>query len=104
MALRSPNRIIGRVILVAVLLASAPALGAPVPPGGVTHVPLPVGGNASGFVAPGSKIDVIAVMRTGAKLEAFPAVVDVLVFAVDVDENQKITITVAATDKQARAL
>lgn len=54
-------------------------------PKGHHMVSLSVGAaqSAAGFVGPGSKVNVIATLKLGSKLEAFPLLVDMLVVAVD---------------------
>lgn len=91
------------------LAASASASAAPVPPGAPQNYALTVpGSNAAGFAAPGSKIDVLAVIRRGDKLESFPLVVDLKVLAVEISEKGALAgpvkLTVSVTDQQAKAL
>jgi Flp pilus assembly protein CpaB len=68
----------------------------------------------NGFVQPGSKVDVLATMRLGKKLHAFPILVDMLIVAVngftDITELKKNNIqdinsvSFAVREKQAQAL
>jgi pilus assembly protein CpaB len=46
-------------------------------------MPVSVSNAVAGFVVPGSKVDVLATLRLGNKLRAFPILVDMLVLAVD---------------------
>ena len=69
-------------------------------------------GNSTGFVGPGSRVDVIATARVGGKLTAFPVLVDALVVAVDTlattgeanPKQYRSTFSLAVTEKQANAL
>jgi len=55
------------------------------PPDGMDMISMPVNvSNAvAGFVGPGSKVDVLATLRTQTQLRAFPLLIDMLVLAVD---------------------
>jgi len=55
------------------------------PPEGMDMVSMPVtvSNAVAGFVGPGSKVDVLATLRTQTQLRAFPLLVDMLVLAVD---------------------
>jgi len=55
------------------------------PPEGMDMVSMPVSVSTAvaGFVVPGSKVDVLATLRTQYQLRAFPLLVDMLVLAVD---------------------
>jgi len=55
------------------------------PPEGMDMVSMPitVSTGVGGFVGPGSKVDVLATLRIGNRLRAFPLLVDMLVLAVD---------------------
>jgi pilus assembly protein CpaB len=75
-------------------------------------LPINVAAAGGGFVGPGSKVDVLATMRLGKQLKAFPILVDMLVVAVDsstmVPEKgvyQSLSmVSFAATQKQALIL
>jgi pilus assembly protein CpaB len=58
-------------------------------PDGYERVSIPqgVGCSASGFIGPGSRVDVLAWMRVDGTLKEFPLLVDVLVLAVDTQIN-----------------
>jgi Flp pilus assembly protein CpaB len=85
-------------------------------PDGYDMVSLPIGATnaVAGFVTPGSKVDVLATLRLGKNLEAFPVLIDMLVIAVngytDITEMKKQNIadvnsvSFAATQKQALVL
>jgi pilus assembly protein CpaB len=49
----------------------------------MVSMPVSVSNAVAGFVVPGSKVDVLATLRLGNKLRAFPLLVDMLVLAVD---------------------
>lgn len=49
----------------------------------MTSLPMNVTNGVAGFVGPGSKVDVLATLKLGNKLEAFPLLIDMLVLAVD---------------------
>jgi Flp pilus assembly protein CpaB len=49
----------------------------------MVSMPVSVSNAVAGFVVPGSKVDVLATLRLGNKLRAFPILVDMLVLAVD---------------------
>jgi pilus assembly protein CpaB len=76
---------------------------------GLEMVSLPVGVLGSGgYVGPGSRVDILATVRRGKKLYAFPLLINIGVLAVDtptVDNNKGIfplpTVTFAATETQA---
>jgi Flp pilus assembly protein CpaB len=55
------------------------------PPEGMDMISMPVtvSNAVAGFVGPGSKVDVLATLRTQNQLRAFPLLVDMLVLAVD---------------------
>jgi Flp pilus assembly protein CpaB len=57
--------------------------GAITTPPGLDMVSLQIGSSAVGFVGPGSRVDVLAAVRDGTKLRAFPLLVNMLVVAVD---------------------
>jgi Flp pilus assembly protein CpaB len=77
----------------------------------IMTLPVPEGGGAvAGFVTPGSRVDVIATLARGGKVEAFPLVDDVMVIAVDTvlvrqpEEKMKHTLTLAVDRDQALLL
>jgi Flp pilus assembly protein CpaB len=64
---------------------------------------------AAGFIIPGSRVDLLATVRSGNKAIAFPAVVNVLIVAVDTQGDArgtitKFTITFAVDKPQAMVL
>jgi pilus assembly protein CpaB len=66
---------------------------------------------AAGFIVPGSRVDVLATLRTGDKMQAFPLLVNVLVVAVDTRTIVKCEpfpdmniVSFAVTQKQALLL
>jgi pilus assembly protein CpaB len=76
------------------------------PPGtDLLSLPMNLSSAASGFVVPGSKVDVLGTLRTGNRLTAFPVVVNLLVVAVDVQSGERgpevATVSFAVTKKQA---
>ena len=75
-------------------------------------LPLSVAQAGGGFIAPGSRVDVLATMRLGTQLKAMPILVDMLVVAVDANTQvpekgvyQTVSmVSFAATQKQALIL
>jgi Flp pilus assembly protein CpaB len=83
-------------------------------PEGYDMVSLQVGSSqaAAGFVGPGSRVNVLATVRLGSKLQAFPLLVNMLVVAVDTNTTYNKdgtfpsmnTVSFAVTEKQALLL
>jgi Flp pilus assembly protein CpaB len=72
---------------------------------------LPPSSMAGGFVGPGSKVDVLATLKDGKKVVAFPLLIDMLVLAVDSDlvyhtdgSPNNSTVSLAVTQEQALLL
>jgi pilus assembly protein CpaB len=79
----------------------------------MASLPMNVTNGVAGFVGPGSKVDVLASVKLGNKLEAFPLLIDMLVLAVDTHtsyDNQKgvfpnmSTVSFAVTQEEALLL
>lgn len=79
----------------------------------MASLPMNVTNGVAGFVGPGSKVDVLATVKLGNKLEAFPLMIDMLVLAVDThtsyDTKQGVfpnmsTISFAVTQEEALLL
>jgi Flp pilus assembly protein CpaB len=79
----------------------------------MASLPMNVTNGVAGFVGPGSKVDVLATVKLGNKLEAFPLLIDMLVLAVDTHtsyDNQKgvfpnmSTVSFAVTQEEALLL